>query len=195
MFTNAGHDILQRPPLGRVVEHVAQRDERQSDRVGQGRGVCEATRVVAAVEMMRREIGAAPEIRRDPFDKSMMGGECGRRLSILGGQDNDDLPIAVRCDIGIIEMAFALRRAPPAAGQQAREAAVGGTILRIGEQARAVAQIEADADDEPDTDGLRRLMRPHQPGDGVAVGDRDCRKAERRRGQHQFVRVRGAAQK
>ena len=101
----------------------------------------------------------------------------------------------MRDDIGVVEMAFALGRAALAEGQQPREPAIGGAIRGIGEEARAVAQIEAAADDEPDPDLFCRMMRAHDAGKAVAVGDRDRPMAERGRGQHQLVRMRGTAQK
>ena len=55
-------------------------------------------------------------------------------------------------------------------------------------------EIEPAADDEADAGRLRRLMRAHDAGEAVAVGDRDRLVAERRRGRHQLVRMRGAAQ-
>ena len=65
-FADAGQHILQRPPLGDVVEHVVGRDERQPGRLGESREAGEAAHIVAAIEVMRGEIGAAREIRRDP---------------------------------------------------------------------------------------------------------------------------------
>ena len=100
----------------------------------------------------------------------------------------------MRDEIGVVEMAFALGRAALAEGQQPRQPAIGGAVRGIGEQARAVAQVEAAADDEPDPDLFRRMMRAHDAGQAVAVGDRDRLMAERGRGQHQLVRMRGAAQ-
>jgi len=65
MLADAGHDILQGPPLGLVVVHVVGRDERQPGHGGDVGKAGETAGVVAAIEVMRREIGAAAEIRRD----------------------------------------------------------------------------------------------------------------------------------
>ena len=69
MLADAGQHILQRPPLGDVVQHIVGRDERQPGLVGDRGEAGEAAYIVAAVEMMRGEIGAAGEIRRDPGRK------------------------------------------------------------------------------------------------------------------------------
>jgi len=100
----------------------------------------------------------------------------------------------MRRDIGVIEMAFAFWRAPFAKGKERRQPAIGGAILGIGEEAGAVAQIEAHADDEADANVLGRLMRADKAGDAVAVGDRDRREAKRRGPLDQFARMRAAAQ-
>ncbi len=54
--------------------------------------------------MVSGQIGAAPEIRCDA------GGEI-RHIHRFGRQGHDDLAIAVRNHIGIVEMALALWRA------------------------------------------------------------------------------------
>ncbi len=54
---------------GQVVEHVVGRDQRQPGCVGERGETGEAARIVAAIEMVGGEIGAAGEIRRDPGGK------------------------------------------------------------------------------------------------------------------------------
>ena len=66
MLADAGQHILQRPPLGDVVEHVVDGDERQPGSLGQRRQAGEAPRIVAAIEMLGGEIDMAGKIRRDP---------------------------------------------------------------------------------------------------------------------------------
>jgi len=106
----------------------------------------------------------------------------------------EGLAFAMRDHIGVVEMACTLGGAALAEGQQPREPAIGGAIRRIGEQARAIAQIEAAPDDEADPDLFCRMMRAHNAGKAVAVGDRDRLMTERGRGQHQLVGMRGAMQ-
>ena len=64
-FADAGQHVLQRAPLGQVVEHVVGRDERQPGRLAESSKAGEAPRIVAAIEVLGGEIGAALEIRRD----------------------------------------------------------------------------------------------------------------------------------
>ena len=69
MLADAGDDILQRAPLGLVIVDIVGGDERQSGLlrdIGEAR---EAARIVAAIEMICREIGAAAETGRNLFSK------------------------------------------------------------------------------------------------------------------------------
>ncbi len=187
MLADAGQHILQLPPLGRVIQHVAHRDERQPGPFGDERKMGEAAGIVATIEVMRREVGTAGKIRRHPcceFD----------HIIFIGRQHDEDLSLAMGDDIGVVEMAFALGRAPLSQGQEARQAAISGAVLRVGEEAGAVGEIEPDADDEADIGNLCGVMGAHQAGDAVPIGDRDRLVAERRGGRDQFVGMRGAAQ-
>src|SRR5437763_16017628 len=87
-------------------------------------------------------------------------------------QHDEDLAFAMGDEIGVIEMAFAFWGAPLAEGQEPGQAAIGGAGWGEGEEARAVAQIEAAADYEADADCLRRVMRAHDAGKAVPSGDR-----------------------
>ncbi len=93
-----------------------------------------------------------------------------------------------------MQNAFALRRAAAAEAQQAREPSVGGAVDGEAEQAVAAGKIEPRADDELDAGFLRLDMRADHAGQRVAVGDGDGLQAERRRLEHQLLRVRAAAQ-
>ena len=137
---------------------------------------------------MSGEISAACEIRRDTDSEF-------RHIRRINRQDHNNLTVAMRDYVGIVEMAFAFGRAALAEGQQTRQAAIGGAVLGEGEKARAVAQIETAADDEPEPDLLCRVMGAHDTGKAVVVGDRDRRMTECRRGHHQLVRMRCTAQK
>ncbi len=188
MLADAGQHVLQRPPLGDVVEHIAHREERQPALFGDRGEAGKAAHIVAAIEMMRGEIGAAGKIRCDPR------GEFSQ-VALLRRQHDNDLTLAMGHDIGIVEAAFTLGRAPFAEGQEPRQPAIGDAVFGIGKEARAVGEVEPNTDDEADPDGFRRMMRAHQPGDAVPVGDRDRLVAERRRGHHQLVGMRRTAQK
>ena len=122
-----------------------------------------------------------------------MGREFGN-VTFCRRQHDEDLAFAMGDEIGVIEMAFAFWGAPLAEGQEPGQAAIGGAVFGEGEEARAVAQIEAAADHEADPDGLRCVVGAHDAGEAVPIGDRDRGVAERRRGHHQLVGMRGAAQ-
>ena len=143
---------------------------------------------------MGGEIGAIREIRRDAVGETGEFLPSSPRVKVFGRQHDDDLAVAMGGEVGVVETAFALGRAAFTRCQKPRQPAVGGAVLGKGEQAHAVAKIEAAADDEADADFLRRLICPHDTGDAVMVGNRDRPVAECRRGHDQFGRVRRAAQ-
>ncbi len=59
MLADAGQHVLQGPPPGDVVEHVAGRDQGRPAGCGEPRQRLDARRVVAAIEMLRGEVAAA----------------------------------------------------------------------------------------------------------------------------------------
>ena len=63
MLPNAGKHVLQAPPLGRVVEHVAERDERDFVAGGE-RGKC---RKAAAVIALIETASAKPDMAGEGF--------------------------------------------------------------------------------------------------------------------------------
>src|SRR5215472_19252600 len=101
----------------------------------------------------------------------------------------------MRNDVGVVEVTFAFGCAALAEGQELRQPAIGGAVFGKGEKARAVAQIEAAADDEAEPDLFCGVMGTYDAGEAVAVGDRDRLVTERGGGHHQLVRMRGTAQK
>ena len=153
-FADTRQHILQSAALGQMVEHVVDRDERQPGCLAESSETGEALHIIAAIEMVRGKISTTTEIRRDAG--------CG-----LGGQGHHNLTLAVRDDIGVVEMTFAFGRAALAEGQKSREPAIGGAIRGVGEKARAVAQIEAAPDDEANPNLLCRMMRAHDAGKAV----------------------------
>src|SRR4029077_15479301 len=153
----------QQAPLGQVVEDVVGRDERQAGRCAECLEAGKALHIIAAIEVMNGEIGAAPKVRGYPGGKGTGAIET-RRIRRLGRQDDDDLPVAVRDQIGIIEMALAFGGTALAEGQYPREPAIAGPIRRDVEETPAVGEIEPAADDKADPDFLRRMMRPRDAG-------------------------------
>jgi hypothetical protein len=165
-----------RAPLGQVMEHIVGRDERQSGDFAESLEAGETPRIVTAIEVVGGEIGTDPEVRRDSGGKARKAIVTGR-IRRLGRQHDDDLAFAVGDDIGIVEIAFALGSAALAEAQQPRQPAISGTDRGKGEQA-IVGEIESAADNEPDPDLFRRMIREHDAGEAVAVGNRDHLMAE-----------------
>ena len=67
VLADAGHDVLQLPPLGRMIEHVVHRDERDAGVFRDGREFSQPAIVVAAIE----HTGGEPDMARS------RGGEAG----------------------------------------------------------------------------------------------------------------------
>ena len=88
-----------------------------------------------------------------------------------------------------------------AAGEQAREPRIGGTVLRVGENVRrAVAENETHADGDAQNFGddlilAREQMGAHHAGERIAVGDADALEPEFIGALDIFLRMRGATQK
>ena len=76
MLADRGQRILQGPPLGGMVEHVAGRQQLEPRLVGDPRQAREAACIVAAIKVLRGDIGAPWEIGRDPEGALAMRGEA-----------------------------------------------------------------------------------------------------------------------
>ena len=59
MLADAGHDVLQGAPFGRVIEHVVGGDQRHARCAGERGEAGEAPRIIAAIE----HAGAEPDLR------------------------------------------------------------------------------------------------------------------------------------
>ena len=78
---------------------------------------------------------------------------------VVGRQRNEDLPLGMRDDVGIGQLARALLDPPLAEGQKLRQPAIGGAVGGEAEKGRAVLEDEAAADDQADLRFLRCLVR------------------------------------
>jgi len=68
-------------------------------------------------------------------------------------------------------MACAFAGTALADGKQAAEAGIGGAVGGIGQDGRAVGEIQAAANDQAYVRLLRALMRTDDAGERIAVGD------------------------
>ncbi len=83
-----------------------------------------------------------------------------------------DQALGVEGDVLPAEDAFGLAAAPLAERQQPAQPGVGRPVGRIDQDRRAVGQIEAAADDQPDAGRLGGLVGADDAGEAVAIGDR-----------------------
>src|SRR3546814_5800660 len=70
---DAGQHVLQQPALAGMSVHFISRDQRHPRPHREIADLREAERIVAAVEMLRGEVGATGKVRRQPVEES---GEC-----------------------------------------------------------------------------------------------------------------------
>ena len=115
-------------------------------------------------------------------------------IRLVAQQDRDE---ALVPDLHIVptQRAFALAGAALAEAEQAAQARIGGPVGGIDEKRRAIREIEPASDHEPDARLLGGLMRAHDPGQRIAIGDAERRDAQELRLLEQFARARCAAQK
>ena len=145
---------------------------------GDRREAGEAARVVAAIKMVRGEIGAAGKSAATRaanvrcaarLTRSAFGRQQRRRSAPRRG------PRHRRSRDGIRPSARAACRGSGAASAGHRRRGPRDRPSRLAPSRRS----SRDADDEADAGFLRRLMRAHDAGEAVAVGDRDRRETER----------------
>ena len=176
-------------------QHVIGRHQRRRAHGGQAGQTPEPAPIVAAIEVMRRQInrsgGAALEIAQ-ALGKGGAGIELGRR------QGNQDLPRGGTVDLAQqifqSDLALALGRPALAQREQPREPAIGLPVTGKSQQAGGIVKIEAHADQQPNPGLARRHVGPHHPGKGVAVGNGHRLMPQGRRLGHQLLRMRGPAE-
>ena len=95
---------------------------------------------------------------------------------------------------GAADPALALGGMHAAARQQGGQPAIGGAAAGPGQPLRAVVEPEAAADPEGQAGRLGRDMAADHAGEAVQVADAEPGQAERLRGLHQLLRVRGAVE-
>ncbi len=212
-LADAGEDVGERAPLGRMHERVIGRDQRRLNRAREAH----APREPAA------HVGVIDEARADPqtlAEGLAQAGEgrivspSGRRRRMRAsltpnpspmrgeGRHRHDLQaLAALQKVVELEPAFAFRRALVSLGQNPAEPAVSRAIPWIDERIRgAVDEGEPRAGNDPR--GAHRLgvlarerMRAHDARERVAVGDPDPSEPELGGALDHLLGMRGAAQK
>jgi hypothetical protein len=194
VLSDAGHDVLERASLRRVIEHVAGSEKRHPRRARDRREAGEAARIVAAIA----HAGAEPDARRRLVQRRQE-----RQQAVLLGRgplqslrhDDEVEPCHMGEEIVAAEQALALPGAALAEGEKLRQPSPSGPALGIGENVRrAVAEHEPRAGREDEARFLGRLVGAHDACHRIAVGDAEPGKAERLGLHHQLLSVGGPAQ-
>src|SRR5262249_12541402 len=171
-LANAGHHILQDAALLGVEENIIGCNCRH---VGLRCKICERMQTLLIA-------GAAAQ---GESEISAIAKSFGKAPQFLGAifvgpiRDKDgDQTFAMIYDIIKGKRAAALAGAALAKSKQAAKPRIGGAVCWIDEKHRAICQIEAAANDQPDAARLGRLMRAHDAGERITVRDRERLDAE-----------------
>ncbi len=186
--TDGGEGILQAPAGAHVHVHIAAGDERHAAACAELREAREALAVRALAQQLDRDAQSPGKARRQPLQL------LGLRLCRRQPQQVALLEIQL-LEIGARECVAALRGSAPATRDETTQPAVAAPVDGEGDELESAAQAELRADDELQRPCLGRHVRPHHPCHRALIGDGKGLVAERLGLLHQFVRVRGAAQK
>ena len=194
LVADAGHHVLQRAPLGRVVMHIVGGENAQPVPARQRIQRVDARAVIAAVEMAHRDVaqaGQGPHERRQPGGE---GGDIGLRHGDqlhafrMGGQ------VVQRQVAGPFLLPAAIRVLHLAPGQQGAEPAIRGAVTRIGEEGLTADQVQPAADHRADMRLQRGTVQPHDPRHRVEIRDTQRVVPLRPGGAGEVHRVRRAVQ-
>ncbi len=187
-LADGGHDILQRPGFGRMIENIAGSDTAHPRLPRHGVKPVQTGKVIRAPAEREGHIGAAAK----DIAKT---GKIGERLAVgpVRHQDGDHAFGMVR-DISPVEQATAFATTCLTERKQAGQARPGGPVGRIKKQSAAVGQVNARASDHPDLGSLLRLPSPHHPGNAAPIGKAERFVTQQGSGGEQLLGRGGAAQ-
>ena len=164
-MADAGDHVLQDAPRRHMEQHVVG-DHGRHPRLGREIGqLVQPELVVRPAAQGQRQIAAIAEGLAQPAQLE--------RAGVVGdvGDQHRDQALAIGDEIGPVEPALRLAAALLAEAEQPAEPGIGRAVGRVDQHRDAVHEVEAAADDQPDAGVLRRLMRPHDAGEAVAVDD------------------------
>jgi hypothetical protein len=207
-LANAGHDVLQGPPLRRMIQHVVHGDQRHRCAFGDRGEPLQAAGIVAAIQHAGGEPDGVPNAQglqpRENLAQRVGPDPRGRHHDEIEARAMFEQVVEEQDALGLLAAALA-------DGEQAREMAPRPAVLRIGEDIRrAVGEGEPRADRELQrrqvdalgvllvTDVLvpffQRVVGAHDPRHAVAVRDPDSGEAESQGLEDEFLRMRCAAE-
>ncbi len=187
------HDVLQFAPLGGVIQHIVDGEERHAKFAREALQFAQAFFVVAVMEHGGRQPDAAGrELHQTVEAKARLFAHMLRRHDC---EQESFLPFR---KIVEAEGAFAFFGAPLAVREETAEPAIGRAVRWIGEDVgRAVPEHEPRTHQKLRLFAFQRLDRvigAHDSGHAVAVGGADGIEPKFRRRKHKFVRMRRAPQ-
>ena len=185
---DAGDDILQDAPARHVEQHVVGDDGADLRRGGHGHELVQPELVARPAAQGQRQMRPVAEDVRHPAQPAAAG-----RIGLVGHEHGDQALVELG-DVLPAEQALRLAAPPLAERQQPAEAAIGWPVGGVDQERGAIGQVEPAADDQPHARGLRRLVRAHDAGEAVAVGDRQGLEAEHGCLGEQLLAGAGAAQ-
>ena len=191
-LADAGDDVVQDATIRRVVEHVAGHHRRHPGRAAQRLGAGQPRAIVGPALQRQRAPAAIAEARAQPNE---IGGQAVvQRLKRPLRQQDGQQPLAQAGEVRPPQLAGALAGTRLAEAEQLAQPGIGLAIGRVEQQRRRVAQVEPTSDHQPEPELGDAVVRPGDPRQAVAVGDRERVHAQLARLQQQLLDMAGAAQ-
>ncbi len=186
---DAGDHVLKDAPVGVMEQNVVGHDRSHPMAPGRLGKLMESELVPRPPSQGQSEMGVRAEGRNQPLELHVAPPVGAVR------DEHGDQTLREGGDILPAEHATALARAALAQGQQPAQTRVGRAVPGIDEQDGVVLEDQLAADDQPHPGDLGRFVGPNDPGEAVAVGDRQGFKAADGGLPEQFLAGTGAAQK
>ncbi len=189
-LADTGQHVLQPPAFGRVIEHRAGGDHRRSGALSDGGQLIEPGPVVAPaqrrdgqVEPVRPRLGpggqAGLEGRIGPVRRD---GQPDQPFAMIQGLAKGQSAVALGdgLGLGVLVLRRPLEQRVQQAvlaggdlaladGEQPAEPSIGGPVARIDDQLGAIGEPQPASRQEAEPPPLGLAMRPHHPGQAVAV--------------------------
>jgi hypothetical protein len=170
-FPDAGEHVLKDPAVGVMEEDIIGDHRLHAERGGEFGQKVEPQLLAGATPQRQGAIGVLSEDRTQSI-------KLPSRLCVsLVGDQYSDLTFGVIGQVTPAEPTLALASPGLAKAQQTAKPTVGSAIGRIDEHVGAVVENDAAADNQPDANGLCRLMSADDTREAVAIRNGQRREA------------------
>ena len=194
-LSNAGHHILQRTAVRRMVQHIIGGQNAQATGLGNTIQPRNPRHIITAIQISRPDVPHLRQGLAQPGQASL------KHLQIGGRHHNQMQTLTILCHHLQRQMSLTFLLPPPldvdhlAFAQQHRQPRISGVIPRIGQQLRTTHQHQPRPDQRAHL-GLPGLsMNTHHPGQGIVIRNAHRVIALQIGACRQIHRIRGRPQK